>query len=147
MLIPDILNQKSRRQKLDRFGYLGYEILSIYQIVGDLISTSKYALTSDGVCHRTQVAIRGLILNDKDFRKFVHGQEGIEAHDEAQANEFIATKVLQVYSWEAEEALKALQRVNNVGMQVQKRTLVKRWVQIRDMIQRAHGNGVDPTSI
>ena len=113
--------------------------------MSDLISTSNYALTSDGVCHRTQVAIRGLILNDKDFRKLVHGQEEIEERDEAQANEFIATKILQVYNWEAEEALQALGRMNNVGIQVQKRTLMKRWAQIRDLVQRAHGNIINPS--
>ena len=145
MLIPDILNQKSRRQKLDRFGYLGYDILSLSQVVDDLISISKYALTSDGVCHRTHVAIQGLILNDKDFRRFVHGQEGIKECDEAQANEFIATKILQVYHWETEEALQALERVDDIEIQVQKRTVMKRWAQIRNMIQRAHGNGVGPT--
>ncbi|CAF9931011.1 MAG: hypothetical protein HETSPECPRED_007771 [Heterodermia speciosa] len=122
-LIPDILNHKSQRQKLDRVGYLG-----------------NYTLTSDGVCHRTQVAIRGLILDDKDFRRFVHGQENFDERDEAQANEFIATKVLQVYNWEAEEALQALKRVDDIGIQVQKGIMMKRWVQIRNMIQRAHRN-------
>ena len=110
----------------------------------DLISISKYALTSDGVCHRTQVAIRGLILNDKDFRKFVHGEEGIEERDEAQANEFIASKILQVYDREAKETLQALERVDDVGIEVQKWTLMKRWAQIRNIIQRARGNIVDP---
>lgn len=139
-LIPDILNHKSQRQKLDRVGYLGYEILSLQQVVGNLIRISNYTLTSDGVCHRTQVAIRGLILDDKDFRRFVHGQENFDERDEAQANEFIATKVLQVYNWEAEEALQALKRVDDIGIQVQKGIMMKRWVQIRNMIQRAHRN-------
>ena len=123
----------------------GMNILSFSHIVGDLINISKYTLASDGVCHRTQVAIRGLILNDKDFGRFVHGQKGDDERDEAEANEFIATKILQVYNWEAEEALQALEVLDDVGIQVQKRTLVKRWAQIKKMVRRAYGNGVDPT--
>lgn len=91
----------------------------------------------DGVCHRTQVAIRALLLDNKDFTKFVNGQEACDERDEARADEFIASKILEIYTWEAEQAIQALERLDDEETQSQKRVLTKRWRQIMDMVHRA----------
>ena len=90
----------------------------------------------DGVCHRTQVAIRALLLDNKDFTKFVNGQEASDERNEARADEFIASKILEIYTWEAEQAIQALERLDE-ETQSQKRILRKRWRQIVDMVHRA----------
>ena len=50
-----------------------------------------------------------------------------------------------MYLREAKEALKALAKMDDEGVQSQKETLVKRWMQIRDMIRQARENGISPS--
>lgn len=106
-------------------------------LLSNLIERSKYALNVDGVCHRTQVAIRALLLDNRDLKKVVDGHEVSDERDEARAEEFIASNILQIYMWEAEQAIQALGRLDDEEIQCQKRVLTQRWRQIMDMIHRA----------
>lgn len=96
------------------------------------------------MCHRTQVAIRGLLLENKDFERFVSGKEVSDRHDKAQADEFITSKILLVYKCEAVQALKALENFNDEALQPQRQILMKRWTQISDLVQKAEANSIDP---
>ena len=83
------------------------------------------------------MAIRALLLGNKDFMNFVKGQEVSDDRDEARADEFIASKILKIYKWEAEQAIQALERLDDEETQTQKRILRKRWRQIMHMVDRA----------
>ena len=88
------------------------------------------------MCHRTHVAIRAVLLDIKEFKSFVTGHAGAE-HDEPAVNDFIASKILQIYEWEADQALQALTKLKEVDIQNQKHTLIRRWMQIRDMARQS----------
>lgn len=124
LLLPSILRQRHRRDKLEREGYLG-----------------NYILTAEGVCHRTEVAIRTLTLNTHDWQRYVEGfSVSEEACDEPWTNTIIETNILLVYHEAVQNALKALDKIDNESVKLQKETLTRRWLQIEVTVERArHG--------
>ena len=111
----------------------------------------NYTLTSEGVCFRTQVAIRSVTLNNRDWKKFMAGTLDETELSKSQAAAVLQREVLRVYEKEAEEALQHLAKEKSHEMvtRAEKReiaskipryateVLLSRWKQILDMIHRA----------
>jgi len=147
LLLPNVLKSKLRRNRLETAGYLGFEVLQAKTITRAKHGCRDYRLTTEGLCFRTQVAVRTLTLNAKEWTIFREGQclnDDASKQDEYEADAFIVENILEVYLWEAEEALKALKGLDSIGMQSQRETLIKRWKQIRSLIQQAIESSVSP---
>ena len=111
----------------------------------------NYTLSSEGVCFRTQVAIRSVTLNTQDWKKFMAGTFDETELSKSQAAAILQKEVLQVYEKEAEEALQHLakEKVHEMSTRAEKReipskilqyateTLLRRWKQILDLIRQA----------
>lgn len=103
----------------------------------------NYTVTSAGVCHRTQVAVRALTTNVGRFKQFVAGKEIDKDREESKADSFIALQILQVYYETAENTIKYLEEDESTLPEVARMTLIKRWKQIRRLIQQAFLNGIN----
>lgn len=121
LIVPSMLQHEDRRDKLEREGYLG-----------------NYTLTAEGVCHRTQVATRAITLNDRDWKRYLKGLSvSEEAYDEPRTDAIIEKSIFSVYQEAAQKTLKALDNINNESVKLQKKTLVRRWTQIKVMVDGA----------
>lgn len=106
---------------------------------------------SEGVCHRTQVAVRALTTNVARFKQFVAGKEIEKDRDreERKADVLIVREILQVYLETAESAVECLEEKGEGGGEGVllpadcKATLIKRWKQIKRLIQDAFVNGIN----
>ncbi|MCJ1469926.1 hypothetical protein MMC07_008570 [Pseudocyphellaria aurata] len=107
------------RKRLESAGYLG-----------------DYTLGREGVCHRTQVAIRTETLGIPEWTKFIEGQDVVNMCDERKADSYIVSRILDVYFSEAANALNYLETTTELQAGPQK-MLVKRWSQIKSLITDA----------
>ena len=124
----------SKKEQLERTNYWGNYNLN----------------SSEGVCHRTQVAVRAVTTNVARFKQFVAGKEIDKDRDreERKADLFIVREILQVYFETAEGAIKCLEEEEGAGggslLPTNCRaTLIKRWKQIKRLIQDAFVNGIN----
>ena len=97
-------------------------------------------MDSNGVCHRTQVAVRSQTLSDRDWRKFVEGDELImaECQNEAKADSFILEKLLLPYHSAAKQALTLIDMMQTLPSghpPLALRTVRRRWMQIKSMVE------------
>lgn len=141
-----MLESELRRNRLENAGYLGFGILQVTTITRAETGSRDYRLTAEGLCFRTQVAVRTLTLNAEEWTRFLEGQfpgDNASNHDEHEADAFIVENILEAYLWEAEEALKALNGLDLTDLQSQQETLVTRWKQIRSMVQQAIESSVN----
>ena len=107
-----------------------------------------YTLSRDGVCHRTQVAVRTQTLSNRDWKKFVEGKEAEmdEERDESKANAYVCQNILDAYYSEATNALECFEEEEFRDYALPKTistTLTQRWTQIRSMIRDALKNDID----
>ena len=100
-------------------------------------------MNSDGVCHRTQVAVRASTTNLARFKQFIAGKEADKGHEESKADSLIAMQILQVYNEEAARAIKQLQEEGNAIPAGARAMLIRRWKQIQRLIQEAFRNGIN----
>lgn len=91
-----------------------------------------YVLDGNGVCYRTQVAVRIGILSERKWRRFVNGEDSGEK-DQAKVNA-ILKGLIEGSLGEAEEMLKRVRR-ERTGMASQRKTLEQRWLQIISMLK------------
>lgn len=108
----------------------------------------NYAVSSDGVCHRTQVAVRALTTNVARFKQFVAGREIDKEREDSKADTWIVGQILQVYYETAKTAIKHLEPEENDDdreslPEAVRATLLKRWKQIKRLIQEAFVNGIN----
>ena len=106
--------------------------------------------SSEGVCHRTQVAVRALTTNVARFKQFVAGKEVEKdrGREERKADVFVVREILQVYFETAEGAIMCLEEEEGDGggslLPTDCRaTLIKRWKQIKRLIQDAFVNAIN----
>ncbi|MCJ1427429.1 hypothetical protein MMC29_005332 [Sticta canariensis] len=118
----------SARKRLENAGYLG-----------------DYTLTRDGVCHRTQVAIRTQTLGIPEWEMFVEGRDGADVGVERRTDAYIATQIIDVYYSEAENALDCLETKTELHPGPRK-ILVKRWSQIKHLIMDASNQFANPNT-
>ncbi|KAI9760433.1 MAG: hypothetical protein M1835_000162 [Candelina submexicana] len=91
----------------------------------------NYVLNGEGVCYRTQVAMRLLVLPFERWQRFVLGEED-EEQDQILTNERIV-RVLLVYANEAKDKLQKL-RILPPTFQGPQAVLTARWTQIHAML-------------
>jgi hypothetical protein len=91
-----------------------------------------YKLDADTpVCYRTQVALRALFLEDRQWKQVVSGIREEDRDREAADKELLA--VLRVYEKEIRATLKQLDCLK-VGEEGMRETLRSRWLQIKDLV-------------
>lgn len=93
------------------------------------------------VCYRTQAVLRLLVLDAKRYAAFVSGDDD-GARDQARLNEYLAS-VLTKYSRKIVDIIEEVEGLDLSGdveqaeegvVEGQRETLVKRWKQIRDIV-------------
>lgn len=86
------------------------------------------------VCYRTQVALRALFLNDRQWKQIASGIRSEDQDREAADKELLS--VLKQYEKEVRATMREIDvlKVGEVGMKETART---RWVQIKDLIVSA----------
>lgn len=63
-----------------------------------------------------------------------------EVCDEPRTDTIIETNILSIYHEAVQKTLKALEKINNESVKLQKETIIRRWTQIGVMVERArHG--------
>ena len=74
--------------------------------------------------------------------KFLRGQplDEEERHD-AEAHAYVVEHILEPFMQEANQTLEALSALDDADTQKQRNVLVKRWTQIKDLIQQGIKNG------
>lgn len=103
----------------------------------------NYTLSSEGVCHRTQVAVRSQTLKIAVWNKFVAGRDVKDDQDESKADLFIVSRILQVYYETAEKALRDLENTGDLLPSAPRGTLMRRWEQIKELIREAFRGGIN----
>ncbi|KAK0390759.1 hypothetical protein NLU13_0262 [Sarocladium strictum] len=91
-----------------------------------------YKLDSDTpVCYRTQVALRALLLEDRQWKQVVSGTRGEDRDREAADKELLA--VLRIYEKDIRGTLKKLDALK-VGEDGAREALRSRWLQIKELV-------------
>ena len=99
-------------------------------------------LARDGVCWRTQVAIRTQTLEIEDWQKFVKGRPISIGDEDDQCNVdvFLATHVLLPYFQEADQTEKYLISADARTLELPEvftKLALKRWSQIKSLLRTA----------
>jgi hypothetical protein len=85
------------------------------------------------ICHRTQAVLRLLVLENRRYSSFVSGDDD-GSKEQRHVNNHLAG-VLTKYS---REVMEMLEEVEHSGAAIEQRdVLVKRWKQIRDLVNVA----------
>ncbi|KAL8944283.1 MAG: hypothetical protein Q9216_000578 [Gyalolechia sp. 2 TL-2023] len=114
------LQDSKVEEQLQRTGYLG-----------------DYRLSPDGLCYRTEVAVRSQTLTPSDWERFVQGFEiGDEVDDKIRAKAFVKRHVLEPFCQEAEVHIKELEGSNEFPLGP-RQILLERWRQIQRLLQQA----------
>lgn len=108
----------SQKQLLEEFGLLG-----------------NYSLDKDGICFRTECALRGLILGKQKWRNFMSGDYDGEA--ERNTAQRRLGEVVQAFNAEVKRALKA---INILVASPSKAALLRRWIQMEELVQISSSN-------
>ena len=96
---------------------------------------AEYKLDADTpVCYRTQVALRALFLNDRQWRQVASGMRS-EDRDREEANKELLS-VLRPYEKEIRGTIRKIEE-SNAGDEEMRETLRKRWVQIKELVVSA----------
>ncbi|KAI0838166.1 SET domain-containing protein, partial [Hypoxylon sp. FL0890] len=103
-----------QKEKLEEVGFLG-----------------KYVLDRETVCYRTQVAVRLLCCGFREWRRFVDGIDDGERSQ--QGADQLILELLREQRQIAEKTISEVEALT-VGDQQQREVLIKRWRQIRDLV-------------
>lgn len=104
------------------------------ELVKDAGYLGNYVLDKEGVCYRTEVALRALCIPARRWQRFVDSGDERE-HDQAMIDE-LSIKVLKLYSAKAQNLIMQLLSLE-VKDRSQVETLVQRWNQILLFLQGA----------
>ena len=94
----------------------------------------KYVLDKEMVCHRTQIALRMLILPLGKWNRFVNGNDDGEK-DQPAIDEYLKG-ILDEYRQDVNDKLEEVKALDG-GMKCQRETLRRRWEQIDLLLQNA----------
>ena len=110
---------KSRRSNCESNGFWG-----------------KYTLDKDGVCYRTQVALKSLVMSERRWEHLCRGNDIGEDEEEAYVE--VLREVLEGSLEAAKKAVKSLQRMKTEEThEAEARdTLMRRWKQIVALVQK-----------
>lgn len=110
---------KSRRINCEGWGFWG-----------------KYTLDKDGVCYRTQVALKSLVMSERRWEHLCRGNDIGEDEEEAYVE--VLREVLEECLETAKKAVKSLQRMKTEETEEAEArdTLMRRWKQIVALVQK-----------
>ncbi|KAI4248423.1 MAG: hypothetical protein L6R40_000982 [Gallowayella cf. fulva] len=117
LLMPYLVSTPAE-EKLRRAGYLG-----------------NYTLDPNGVCYRTEVAVRTQILSDDEWSDLVAGRDLERPEDEINAQALIANQILDPFLQEAKNVLEWL-RISSGLPDGPSQVLIRRWEQIQALLQQ-----------
>lgn len=95
-----------------------------------LKSSRNYTIDSSQICHRTQVALRALVLPGKTWRRFADGFDDGERERESVDERLV--QILKQYEREIDTVDDDIQKLPASD---RRNTLEKRWDQIRDIVE------------
>ncbi|KAK3172786.1 hypothetical protein OEA41_006111 [Lepraria neglecta] len=134
-------NNKFDYLPLDDF-FSGKQVISPGQFLTakhflNLYAYRNYTLNSEGVCFRTQVAIRRQIMSTCHWKKFMAGTFEDDEKTRVYTGIELHNRILSRYEDEADEALKHLEKIGDAIPAGVKEVLTRRWRQIRDLVRQA----------
>lgn len=92
----------------------------------------RYVLDRDGVCHRTQVAVRRLCCTLAEWRRFAAGvDDGAASQPKVDR---LLVEILAEYRGKIEETIRRVEGLTGVGEPEQRAVLAQRWGQIRALV-------------
>lgn len=112
-----LLPRLTRRQRdaLDDAGFLG-----------------GYVLDCNGVCHRTQVAVRRLCCSVGEWRRFA---DGVDDGSASQAKvDGLLVEILGEFRDKAEKMIEQVEGMTELGKPEQRAVLAQRWGQIKELL-------------
>jgi hypothetical protein len=104
------------------------------EVLKDERFLGKYVLDGEGVCYRTQIVLRMLVVPVGRWRRFVGGSDDGE-RDQGAVDECLKG-VLEEYRADVQVKIKNVDGLD-VGMDCQRDTLRRRWKQIDRLLQKA----------
>ena len=119
------------------------DAVAALEIQTRLTTYSNYTLNSDGVCHRTQVAVRIKTLKQSHWEQYVSGQLSETEQAEAKADEFIVTHILRIYYEEAIGTIRDTANPSRAFPPLQRDLLLRRWQQVKVLVQNAFTNSIN----
>jgi hypothetical protein len=105
------------------------------EMVKDAGFLGNYALDHEGVCYRTQVALRALCVPGRRWQRFVTGEDDGEK-DQPKADELLS-KLLKQSELTALDTIDKLSPFLNTEDEYQAETLIRRWKQILHLVRAA----------
>ncbi|KAL8895965.1 MAG: hypothetical protein Q9207_007935 [Kuettlingeria erythrocarpa] len=124
-------------KQLQQAGYLGsVQCLSPLYTIPRLTSSRDYTVTRDGICWRTEVAVRTQTLTNMDWKYFVRGIhiEGVD--DKSKAETFVQDRLLGAMCREAERQTEQLNDPA-VPLAGPRQVLIRRWREIQALVEKA----------
>lgn len=124
-------------KQLKQAGYLGsVQCLSPLVTIPRLTSSRDYTVTRDGICWRTEVAVRTQILTNIGWKRFVRGIhiEGVD--DKSKAETFVRDRLLGAMCREAERNTEQLNDPT-VPLVGPRQVLIRRWREIQALLEKA----------
>ncbi|KAL8967319.1 MAG: hypothetical protein Q9183_002976 [Haloplaca sp. 2 TL-2023] len=101
--------------------------------VAGYLGTSDYTLSQDGICYRTEVAIRAQTLARADWERFIEGID-VERLEDDDFNALIQSYLLMPFRLKAQNAIRMLRNPGKVPPGA-RRSLIMRWKQILRFLQ------------
>ena len=103
------------------------------QALKDAHFLGRYVLDKDGVCYRTQVAVRLLCMSEGKWDKLV--ATGLEGSEKSQKDvDDVLVKELKAYSLVVNDHLERVEKEVE-GLESQRDTLKRRWLQIQKLVE------------
>lgn len=122
-LLMNHLHNTAVEEQLRKAGYLG-----------------DYTLSHEGLCFRTEVAIRSRILTNSSWERFVQGLEiAEEVVKNSKTADLIRSYILDPFYHEADVHIRSLHGLIELPLGA-RQVLIKRWKQIQALLQLAEGS-------
>lgn len=136
ILMGYIIGTPAEKQ-LQQAGYLGsVQCLSSLVMISRLTSSRDYTVSREGVCWRTEVAVRTQTLTNSDWNHFVRGIENERVDDKWNAGNFVRDQLLVTFYREVERHIEQLHN-STVPPQGPRQVLIRRWREIQALLEGA----------
>ena len=97
----------------------------------------------EGVCYRTNVAVRTKTLKHSRWKQYVKGDLKETKQEELSADNFIVSSILRIYYEEAKHTIQGLLSLREQLPLRQRNVLRDRWIQIKKLVIQAFVNGIN----
>lgn len=135
-ILMDYLIGTPAEKQLQRAGYLGsVQCPNSLVKICRLTSSRDYTVSREGICCRTEVAVRTQTLTNSDWNHFVQGIEIEHADDKRNAGNFVRDRLLVVFCREVDRHIEQLH--NSTVPLGPRQVLIRRWREIQALLERA----------